>query len=774
MPGADPAPGSTPAERRVDWAYLIAAVSLVVAAVGIVEFEYSLVIVPPGVDPGDWIQRSYAFVGLPYPPVQAIGSPFVYPPVIFPPLGALELATGSPLTTGFLFGGIILAAFGLASIALGWKALGEGPFRLAFVALSVLNGTLLSMLFWGAYPNFVGFALFDVTIACAIGFVRTEGRAAAFGIWAGAALTYLTHSLTFYLLLGTIFLLWVLLVSTGRFRLAWLRNRGHQAGIAVLVGSVAAYEILSRVYGIAHPDYFFSNPAAFTLDNLGELFTPLSVAPAILPAGASVYLPPREVLAILGLGGLGAMIVPWGIHRVRPKWADASVLVTGSWLAAVLLLPAVGYLAHIDTDYTRFLYFLPQPLALAGVLALERSVGTRGRFPVSGPTGGTALRGRRAGLVGPIALHGALAIGVVLLVVNVSIPVAQANELDFTGLAHDAAFLDAAKFLSSSPTPGSVLTVQGAARWTEALTGRGAYDIGPTWLLFENWQVTNAEMTYWALNSYVALTDGSEVLSYSNLSGPVLNQAPMYTVYVDGVAVPVLRCLPGASSVTVHAGGATQSFSLTQLGTPVLSWTTQPSVRATTVYSSPLVQVVQTSALGPGGTAWVNYTMTPAANATVPSAEIALAPAPSNVPTMHLGGFPAANFSGAGFSWSQGVSLGQYPSTVLVPTTGEFASAPSDVVANATGLPGTVDLNFANPAPPQPLHIAMRLSTGGTSNAAASLPNVMYTPTFLSGHRIHFLLVPATGGYAQTVTFYELTFGYRVVYQNPEWQILQD
>ncbi|MCI4328443.1 MAG: hypothetical protein L3J86_02550, partial [Thermoplasmata archaeon] len=81
---------------------LLSALAIVLAAVAVLEAAYSQSPVPPGVDPGDWLQRSFAFVGLPHPPSMAVGSPFLYPPLAFPFLGALVLATGSPLTAGFV------------------------------------------------------------------------------------------------------------------------------------------------------------------------------------------------------------------------------------------------------------------------------------------------------------------------------------------------------------------------------------------------------------------------------------------------------------------------------------------------------------------------------------------------------------------------------------------------------------------------------------------------------------------------------------------------
>ncbi|HEV2316608.1 MAG TPA: hypothetical protein VGV89_03425 [Thermoplasmata archaeon] len=768
-PGADPAPiGASPL-------YLLVGLLLVGVAVAIVAVQYASAPVPPGVDPGDWIQRSFAYVGLPYPPAQAISSPYLYPPIIFPFLGATVLVTGNALSAGFVFGAAILAVYGLASILLARRAFGHGALQVGFVALSVLNGTLLSMLFWGGYPNVVGFVFFDLTVFFFIAFLQDERPVYALGIWIGASLTFLTHSLTFYMLGGALALTIFLLLVMGRFRLGpWIRNRGHQVGAVVLVATVGLYTGVTRALGIPHPNYLSSNPAAFKLDNIGEIFIPFSAGPAVTPAGGSVYLDPVVAFALVAFLGLAVVLALLVLGRRWPGWTTPTLVIAGGWTAAAFLLPAGGYLAHVDTDYSRFAYYLPQPIALLVLGALDRAVTTKEEAraaPV--PRTSAAPAWRRRVDVRNVALHGAVFLGVILLLANVSLPAVAANEQGNTGEAHDQSFLQAVNFLKSSPTPGSVLTYQGAARWVEALTARGTYDFGPTWLLFERYQVTNAELAFWATNSYVAVTNNQAVLSYSPPASPVLSQAPMYTIYDEGVTLPILRALPGATVMNLSSGNGTHPVALSDFGAPTLSYAGTPLPRGTLDYQGSGVTVDQISTIGAGGDAWINYTFTGTTTSQIRSIQLGLAPPLPGVPTLHEGGSPSIQFQGGSFTWSVPTSLGQLPNPVTVTTDGQITPAPQSVSVNASGLPYTVLLGLNDPAPSGAFSVSIALATGGTSNPATVLPATMLTQSFLQGYDIHFLLLPASAPYSQNIALYQFAFQYRIVYQNPEWLILQ-
>ena len=257
---------------------------------------------------------------------------------------------------------------------------------------------------------------------------------------------------------------------------------------------------------------------------------------------------------------LGAVLLL--ARRIRPSLVDHRTLIAVGWLSAAAVVPAIGYLARIQTDYVRFLYFLPLPLALLVLLAFESTV--LARLPAASelterPPAGTAERGIEAPGRRRIARESAefwtgITLAVILLLVftNVTIPVAQASESSGASVGHDGNFVAAAMWLRHAPATGGVLTDSTVARWTEALSNRQTFTVGPVWLLFDPFQIVDTQEAYWALNSQFALTNGLTVLSYSGSNTTAFNQAPSYTVYdQDPVSAflcprgsPLLECRP--------------------------------------------------------------------------------------------------------------------------------------------------------------------------------------------------------------------------------------
>jgi len=310
------------------------------------------------------------------------------------------------------------------------------------------------------------------------------------------------------------------------------------------------------------------------------------------------------------------------LSRAYPRHVDIGLVIGASWLATVLLAPSAGYMVHVDTDYTRFVYFLPLPVAFVALLFAERA-SARLIFPIpSGPapsrpgsfpsnlsmTAVTRPRPRpRAIAVGLLTVGVALG----LLFSYVSIPSVQAAEQSGTGAAHDQNTLAALNWLSANQTSGNVLTTQSVARWVEGLTARTAYTPGPTWLLFNSFQVNNAELSLWALTSMDSLTNGQAVMSFSGFSpSGNLDESPLYSVYVDGVAFPVLALNP--TSMVVNAtlpGGLPRSYSLFNPTGPSPSFkVSSSSVSAEVLYpitseAQWVANVTETTGLGAGSAA---------------------------------------------------------------------------------------------------------------------------------------------------------------------------
>ncbi|MCI4324409.1 MAG: hypothetical protein L3K00_00755 [Thermoplasmata archaeon] len=778
---------SAPPGPNWDLLELISAIVLVFAAVAILEAAYSQSPLPPGVDPGDWLQRSYAFVGLPHPPVQAVGSPYLYPPLAFPILGALVVLTGSPLTAGFVFGGLLLTLYGLSCIVLGWAYLRPGAPRLLFVGLAVLNGTTLSMLFWGGYPNVFAFLFLNLAFVGLLRFLRAPTFWNGVWMYGMAGLLYLTHTLTFAMLivgaLGAI-----VLVATSRPAVVrtFFSLRALLATLALLIPA-GTYELLSRIYHISHPGYLYANPAALVLDNLGEMFQPLGGAPMFFPAGAPFVTSPDVVLAMLLASAAAIVVAVLYLDRRVRGWLNDPLRIGLGWLAATLAVPALGDLAHIGTDYTRFVYFLPLPISLVVALFVERMLSpeptkeessapaaARATPPVVvAPTRPVASgRPRPAHSAGRASAFLGVWFVVVVLLTLVTLPVVTSNETHDTGKSHDSLLLAATQWLQTNPNSGSVLTTSSTARWVEAISDRGAYDPGPTWLLFEPWQVTNAELAYWALNGPDAITNNQVAFGFSPTSTPGQSEAPIYTPYIEGVPIPTVRIDPASIVVAFTHANASGNLSVATLGAPTWAATSTATPTAWLNYTSSVANVSEQVATGlQSGVGWVNFTVTPSSGTNVLQLGFSLEGPPPNDPVVHSGYLDNITEANDQVDWNVSIALGQLPGKVLIGTSTSVSPATATVTVNSGSPRNVASATVTNPEPSEPLRASVEFRTAGTSNPATTLPPVMSTGAFLSNFDIQFALLPNASNFAAVVALLETTYGFHIAFTNSEWQV---
>jgi hypothetical protein len=776
-----PEPAEAPERSRGFNPFEVGAVlALIALAVGIVEYLYSQAPVPPGVDPGDWIQRSYAWVGLAHPPIYAVGSPYLYPPTLFPILGVLRLATGSPLTTGFVFGGLVLVLYGLTLWHLSRVIFTLPALRVAAVAVGLLNGTVLSMLFWGAYPNFLAFVVMNETIAFLIIALRTRRVAPTILTWGFASLTFLTHTLSFDLLAAAIVLAFLFAVLLKLVPWRYLVSPQMLVGVAILALTYGSYTAALDYLHVPRINYLFANPATFVLSSLGTMFGPLSSAPTILPAGAAFLVSNTEVAAILATSGLLALVLTLALVHWRPGRFEPAVLATGLWSAVMLLAPVGGYVAHVDTDYPRFVYFLPLPLTLFALSVFEGSL-PRSTLSDPGPTSPAsspvpAPAPSRYRLLRPrpfrVLLGGLVAIGVAALVVNVSIPTVISADSGTAHADHDSEFVAAARYLAANPAPGSVFTVQGIARWVEALTDRGAFDPGPTWLEFEDWEVSNAEESYFAMNSVTGVTNNLVAASYSGYATTAVSEAPLVTAMVEGVPIPILRVVPGSEQTNSSGPGCSGWTSASASGTPILTLPGPTPESAVIAESNPCASIVQTTVLSPTQpTMWLNLTITPQDGAALYGFNLTLASPATTVGPLHAANVTAINTTGGQMLWNITTIPGQYPGGTSLQLRGNVVPSPVSVTSNATNRSGIVQYEFRNPSPTQAMSISFVWTVPGTSNPAVVLPTTLSTAQFFAANDIRFLFLPSGRQFAQTIDLLATTFGFVTVYSNSEWII---
>ncbi|MCI4330744.1 MAG: hypothetical protein L3K19_02710 [Thermoplasmata archaeon] len=770
-------------QRAGNRPYLVASLLLVLFAVTVLLQTYQAAPVPPGFDSADWTQRSYGFVGLPHPPVMAVGSPYVYPPLIFPFLGILARLTQSALFPGFIFASLMLVGFGLTTIHLSRRLLATGPAQVGFVAAALLNGTTLSMLYWGGYPNFMAFLLVNEAFVCLIGFLRTQRRLYAVGMWGFVALTYLDHTLTFALLAAELVFGWLLvsLFERGARRLVF--NRGNLAGIALLAGTVAVYTAVTSVQKISHASYLYSNPAAYPLNNIGQIFLPLGSEPAFWPAGAPLYLSVDAAIAVLLISSVLVLVPLLGARWKWPRLVSTEALLAGGWLVTCLAVPVLGWYAHVDTVYNRFLYYLPVPLALMVAVVGDRWILERNAHivpagspiattPPSAPpeAGRTTRRGTiRSGWGVDVGLF----VVVVLLISTVTLPTATRLERIDTGLTHDQFFLQAMHALKGNPQTGSVLAAASVVRWTEALTDRGAYEIGPTWLLFFPWQITNVEETYFALNGQGAITNNEAAFSYSGLGAPgAVPSTPMYSVLYEGINFPVFRVLPSTLNVSVQNGSGTVTRTASLPGGGALQLP-DAAGGAQLTFNTAGTTVNETTALGAGGAGWLNFSVNPASGSPVTALSFSLAGFAASTQLVNPSPVTSGSVDGSSLFWNLSAGVGPLPDPVPVSTVATMTPAPSTSALNLAAAVPTATLRFADPVPGAPFHVSLALRTGPTSNPAVQLPRVLNTSSFLASYDIHFVLLPNKPDYLPTAHLFTQGFGFRTFFVNSEWLILQ-
>ena len=335
---------------------------------------------------------------------------------------------------GFVFGGFLLAVYGVSLVYLGRRFFVSGPFQLLFVGLGLLNGTVLQMLFWSGYPNLLGLALLNVTLVGLLAFLRSRSTIRGLALYGAASLIFLTHELTFVIFVAALAVVALLLIAEDRRWFAMIFSSGNLLGLLLLGSVVGGYVGITRYLAISVPGYIGSNPAAFYIDNIGEYFRPLGAAPIFFPMGATVTMSPMAALALLGVAALLVIVGLALLAHYRPALADLRAFIAVAVMSGTLLVPVGGYLAHVDTDYTRFVYFVPLPLSLLLTLTAERAFARSWiprRTPSATPPAPSqspprAPRRRRVTREGYAT--GAVVLVLVLIMTNVTIPVALAAE----------------------------------------------------------------------------------------------------------------------------------------------------------------------------------------------------------------------------------------------------------------------------------------------------------------------------------------------------------
>lgn len=841
-PSTVPSPSPPDAERvgtpYAHAGYVAFMLLLVGIAVALFEWAYAANSYPPGGDSGRWIAMSYPYAGMRYPAPGPFAYPFSYPPMSLLLLAALARITGNPATTGFAAAGTLVALYGISVVLVARRFLDSGPLQLAFVGLALFNDTILVLLFWGDYPNMLGFAALNVAMVALLVFLRRGTTASGLAFYGTLGLVFLTHDLTFAIAAAAAGVAGLVFLVHRRIGVGFLVRYGNLLGVALLAVVIAAWEATSFLAGVPHPGYVYGNPAAYAVKGVGHVFDPI-------PAGCNNCpwdnLPPSVALAALIALPIGIQValflarrvtlltkVAWpftaapgsvGLRAASVRIVDGRTLVAAAWLSAAFLTPAIGWLAHADTVYFRFGYFLPVPAALVACVLVERfaypwlvpfdrppsrwptvrtvrarvakAVTLLDRRRLRRPTAVTPrwaaspfppvvpdpdLRALGAPVPSRAARRraqwaaGAIAVALALVLAAQTAPALAKNRDSFrNGL--DGNFTAAMQYLQGAP-PGAVLSTDtNAAHWGEAVTARDFYV--PSYVPYLNFYpmlIGWGQQTYWAVNSRWATTDGLGVASFSGANDTTFPAMPLYSVYEDGVATPVLNLDP-TSLVVVYAGSSHPNSTEPTWGPASVSVASGPPVVISATFVTSSFRLTdQVSVLG-AGTARIQLALVPAPGVTVARLHFALGTAPAAEAALHATDVRSISATGTGFSWvvNPPPGLGMGP----VDTAGNFSVAPTALTVYPH-LPGMA-LDFAPATPGGPIDVVVTLVTPGLSNPGSTLPSLLDSRSFLANTGVHEILLPLTPSPESTAAlarYLGAQEGAVLAYSNPQWEVL--
>jgi len=773
----------------VSW--LLAALVSATISAGIA-YVFHFHAIPPGGDPGTWLATARAYVGINY---SSQTVPLAYPPALFPFLGLAIVGTGSPVTAAQVFAPTLYFVLGLSVFFLATRMLQSRTVALVVLTFTMIDPQLVQMVFWGAYPNLLGFVFLYLSIAGLVLVGKGDLSRGAALFWGASAMTVLTHSLTALVLAGTVLLTLVL-----SFPLWWnhrsaagrspsanadspanllrglFRSRGGVIGLFAFAIAVGAFYVVTALTKVTHPDYFVSSSLAFQVIGLGSTFRALF--PGFrLASIEGFYLLVLLVIALLMFYALAL--------EYRPAWLTTSLLLLLANGTTVLITPVGGWILRIVTDYARFSFFIIVPTALSLGYLIDRgwicsARGAQAPPPPADPKHPEPVvrrwlrRSRHPRRTLTLALLG-FVLGI-LIAATITAPALGRFERAYTGVGHDHDFVDALNAIEQTGTPGNILTIQGADKWARAITNRNTFaPYAQASLLFYQTQVIDSELAYYALASHFAVTNGLVSGLIRGTVPSVLDGIPDYGINVIGANQAVLSIPPGLVSVilvgaTNHTpyrvgltGSPTVSLPPFSGGGPMVVTFTEPRF----VFTVDIALVPDSPQLD------VAYSVVATSADLVRSFNLTIVPAEGLSakvwPAVALGGFDWVAQARAAVP----VTIG-----AVSPTSGLKGVTTLDPETSTPAV--TLSFNSSGPAGAQVIPGSLNLTTPGASTLIAPNPEVVLTPQVWSQFGIRFILMtnatydgPAIAEFPNEVQYLETEYGLPVVYQNAEWSVLE-
>jgi hypothetical protein len=561
--------------------------------------------IPPGSDPGNWISISYAYIGGHYP---GQVSPYGYPPLLFPILGALVLITGSPVATGHLIIPILIVGLGLSTYALSRAILRSVLLSLAMVALLLLDPFFMTLFFWGALPNLLSFVFTNLSL---LGLVWTGTKGSTKGIaffWIFGAAAVLSHSLgglglvgiaAVALLLSMFIPLSVPRGSSGRgvgdapsllMRRLLFSSPGYYFAM-IFVVCVGGWYLGLHAFGVSGPGYFTpgsaTQPATF-----GQFLR--NVLPGLTLGKLAVFYI-LVALVVLVLATFG------GLLFFRYRWISTPLLVLLSAWIAIPGIAIVGWLLSVSTDYHRFGFLLVIPAGLSIAFLVDRLWISRTPGLLARPAGAEPPPSSesqpadpnlrpfpptlRASPRGKVAFLGVLIVVLILLAASAAAPTYHRYVLLNSGTSHDQDFLNALNAIDHSGRSGSILTIKGNLKWTWAITHRSAYAPRPgNAFLFYPVQITDSALSYYALTSRDAVTNGLVSASLHGTTAGWVEGIPDISAFQNGGLSEVGEFAPNLIQVTLVGAVNGTHYPAGLTGTPTYQAPSSPGLPATITY----------------------------------------------------------------------------------------------------------------------------------------------------------------------------------------------
>jgi hypothetical protein len=772
---------------------------VIAAAVSIgLAFELLQTTIPAGGDPGTWLSTSYVYIGRPFP---SQVYPFAYPPVMFPLLGIAVVVAGGPIGGVQLFAPTLYFVVALTTFYLATQMLRSRLVALVVMSFIILDPQLLQMVFWGAYPNLMGFVFMNLSLVGLLCMGKGSLSKGALMFWVCGALTVLTHSLTGLVLAGYVFFFLLLTwaaprlspaaqaanVAAGEVDVpkkipkALFLSRGGRYGIVGFAIAVGAYYILTALAKVPHPNYFVSSALAFRVIGLGGVLT------AVLPGLLIVALGAVYVLSVLVIV---VLLVYASFYLYRPSYLTTPVLLLIAIGITVLSVPIVGWMFKIVTDYRRFGYFLLIPLGLTlgylidhGWAASRLGPATRAAPGAPGPRLPRTVRRWLRPARHPRRIVTLAVVSVIvglLLVSGITIPWMGKYETTFTRVGHDQYFLDALDAIKASGQPGGILTVAGADKWAKAITDRNAYApyTQTDYLFFED-QVLDSELAYYALNFHYAVTNGLVSAELKGVTPPYVLGIPSYGVYSVGTFRNILKIPPQLVEVELVAPNGTTSETNLSVAAPTVNVPPAGGGGAMQIVFTESEFVFSVDLVVAPDAPYLYMTFHLQATGADRVRALTLALVPSNTTSARI----LPTITPGNFSWDT-ITANVGPLTLgnVTPASALAAITPYLPLTNLTGTPAVV-LNYTSPTSSGGLAITgqLTLTTPAASTIFNVVPPVVVTPQVWDELGIRFVLMrnwtypplpAASVAYPHETTYLEAEYGATLYYQNPEWSVM--